>query len=200
MTTGTAPAAANPGAIAADPALAKSDVVGQSALRMAFWARGKKGEADSADHDVAVAVGTSAQDAFTRMVKESLWPRLREVGFTGSGLTFKWPEPDAYMMIGLQKSTSSMKDSVKFTANVSVTTKARWAEMRSESSYLSEKPSPNTLPWGWGTRIGHLLPAGTDKWWELRSGESWKPIADEVLEAIEHYALPRMLSELAARR
>jgi hypothetical protein len=103
-------------------------------------------------------------------------------------------------MIGLQKSASNTRDLVKFTANVSVTTKAEWDKKRIDQSYLGERPSPNEHPWGWGTRIGHLMPAQKDTWWKLHTGDDCEPVAREVLDAIENYALPRMLIELEAKR
>ena len=134
------------------------------------------------------------------MLNEAVWPRLREVGFRGSGTTFTWPTKDAWVMIGLQKSSGNTRDAVKFTANVSVTTKAEWAKKRVDQSYLGEKPSPNVLPWGWGMRIGQLMPVHADYWWVLRTGDDWTMTAQELLDAIEHIALPRMLLELETKR
>jgi len=91
-------------------------------------------------------------------------------------------------------------DCVKFTANVSVTTKPEWEAKRVDQSFLGDKPMPNALPWGWGTRIGLLMPAQRDHWWVLQTGTDWRPTADEVLDAVENIALPRMLVQLAAQR
>lgn len=143
---------------------------------------------------------TLARDLFTQMLKEGMWPRMREIGFRGSGSTFRWPADDAWVMIGIQKSSANTPDYVRFTANVSVTTKAEWEAKRVDQSFLGDKPTPNVLPWGWGTRLGHLMPARRDHWWVLETGDDWQPVADELIEAIVNLALPRMLSELAVSR
>jgi hypothetical protein len=44
------------------------------------------------------------------------------------------------------------------------------------------------------------MPARRDHWWVLETGDDWQPVADELIDAIENLALPRMLSELAVSR
>lgn len=166
---------------------------------MAFGKRNSAKPATEAESP-SQPMRATAQQLFDDMLAQGLRPRLREVGFRGSGTTFNWPAKDAWLFVGIQKSSGNTRDQVKFTANVSVTTKAEWESKRVEWSFLGDKPSPNAHPWGWGARIGQLMPVQTDYWWVLRTGDDWTAGAQELLQAIETVALPRMLTELESKR
>lgn len=112
---------------------------------MAFWKRSSAKPVTDVGSP-SQPIGATAQQLFDEMLAQGLRPRLREVGFRGSGTTFTLPVKDAWLFVGIQKSSGNTRDQVKFTANVSVTTKVEWERKRVDQSFLGEKPSPNVQP------------------------------------------------------
>jgi hypothetical protein len=76
------------------------------------------------------------------MLRSEVAPRLRALGFKGSGQVYTLPDEDAWVLVGFQKFTRSTADHVDFTINVTVASKAAWSEMGRERN-LPEKPSAN---------------------------------------------------------
>lgn len=109
-------------------------------------------------------VGT-AQGAFRLMMKNELAPRLRELGFVGSGTHFELREALATGMLDFQASRSSTGEEYDFTVNVSV--RNLW------------------MPY---SRLGFLTPAMNDSWWRLDPGRP-SVAAAEVFEAVRDYAV-----------
>jgi hypothetical protein len=143
----------------------------------------------------------TAQTTYAAMVKTEIAPRLRALGFKGSGQVFQLPDEDHWAMIGFQKSTSSDAARVKFTVNVLVVTRAAWVARRAEAPYLGERPSPNVhAGGGWWRRIGELLPDRGDLWWQVESGADTSELAAAVLWAIEDFALPAMRDRMRDAR
>lgn len=137
---------------------------------------------------------TTAQDTFTEMVKLGVRPRLKALGFAGSGTTFVWPSTSAFCLLGFQRSQSSNRDALKFTINVTAADKSAWESARQTRPHLPAKPSPNTF-YGthiWQRRIGKLLPGGEDKWWTVEANQDWHTLADEVVDAVTRFAVPEM--------
>ena len=134
---------------------------------------------------------TTAQGLFKVAVKEHLGPGLRDLGFKGSGQAFTMPSETHFVMLGLQKSTSSSADLVRFTINVSVISRQIWAQVREERSHLPATPSPNTFygDFAWQERIGTLLD-GTDRWWTIRTEKDARSVAEAVLDAVRRAAVP----------
>ncbi len=58
----------------------------------------------------------SAQDTFASMLREDIAPRLRDLGFKGSGRAFTLADDNFWVTIAFQKSTYSTRDVVRFTA------------------------------------------------------------------------------------
>lgn len=132
------------------------------------------------------------------MVSSGIRPRLRALGFRGSGTTFVLPSKSHHALLGLQKSAFSDRDALKFTVNITVAAVAAWEAARTAKPRLPEKPAANTLygSFIWQSRIGRLLPAGQDHWWWLAADDDWRPVADEVVQAIESFGLPAMKEQL----
>lgn len=150
-------------------------------------------------HAVAVS---SAQVTFAAMLRDELAPRLRQLGFKGSGQAFSIPDDERWIHIGFQKSAWSDADAVRFTANVTVASKAEWDRMRQERTHLPAKPAPNTFygSFVWQKRIGHLLPGGEDHWWSIGSDLSEAPrVAALVAAAIHDHVLPAIRAHLEAQ-
>ena len=97
-----------------------------------------------------------------------------------------------------QKSDISNRFKVKFTINLRVVGKAEYAEARDEASYLPRRPTPNVLGGpGWWERIGLVLPDRRDRWWTIAERDRTDQVAQEVLQAIEAFAVPAMRAHMA---
>jgi hypothetical protein len=70
----------------------------------------------------AAAVSAAAQDLYDQLVKQSLSPALRSLGFTGSGGRYSLRNEDCWVLVGFQKSAYSDGDEVRFTVNLLVAT------------------------------------------------------------------------------
>jgi hypothetical protein len=142
----------------------------------------------------------TAHDTFTEMIKIGVRPRLKALGFTGSGTTFVWPSTSVFCQLGFQRSQFSNRDALKFTINVTAADKSAWELARQTRPHLPAKPSPNTF-YGthiWQRRIGELLPGGEDKWWTVDANQEWRALADEVVDAVTRFAVPEMQQRAGA--
>jgi Domain of unknown function (DUF4304) len=142
----------------------------------------------------------TALDVFRLMMRDEIAPRLRRMGFKGSGQSFTLPSESHWVLVGFQKSTYSNADAVRFTINVTVVSKRRWREAQGEHSYLSDRPSANISYGGfaWQRRIGQLVPDVGDKWWTVWTGRPTGSVSAEVLDAIRVYAVPAIDRQLAS--
>lgn len=136
----------------------------------------------------------SAQDTFADMIKLGVRPRLKALGFTGSGTTFVWPSTSCFSQLGIQRSQFSNRDALTFTINVTSADRSAWDLARESRPHLPAKPSPNTFygTHAWQTRIGKLFPDGEDKWWTVEADQDWQSVADEVVDAVIRHALPEL--------
>lgn len=135
-----------------------------------------------------------AQETYQEMVRDGLRPRLKALGFTGSGTTFTWPSQSHFAHFGMQKSQYSDRDELRFTVNVTVADKAVWETARTTRTHLPSKPAPNTLygDYIWQRRIGKLLPSREDTWWTISAGHDWHLISDAVFDAVTVFVLPEL--------
>ncbi|GAA2057765.1 hypothetical protein GCM10009839_79140 [Catenulispora yoronensis] len=146
---------------------------------------------------------TTAQDLFRTLIHHNLAPRLRALGWQGSGQRYLLPDPRSWAQMGFQRSRSNTAASVRFTVNISVIGKAAWAEFRSEQPDMPLRPRPGAHYWPSSfhcKRIGDLMPADEDIWWELAAGHSTEDVsrvADGVYAAIAEYAMPAVQRMLA---
>jgi Domain of unknown function (DUF4304) len=143
---------------------------------------------------------STAQETFSDLMKTLIGPGLRALGFKGSGQNYQLPSDDYWAMLGFQKSTSSDGHRVRFTLNVLVVSRRAWEGVRAESSYLPERPTANTY-WDtfvWQHRIGELLPAIGDLWWDLEADADVAELADGVLGAVRDYVVPAMHQQMKA--
>ena len=141
----------------------------------------------------------SAQETFAVMMKRTVAPALRDMGFKGSGQVFTLPTPTHFATIGFQKSAYSDASDVRVTANVSAVAVSAWETARAERSYLPAKPAANTFygSFAWQKRIGELRPDGEDLWWAIPAGADPTPVAAEIIETVRQYALPAMKDQIA---
>jgi hypothetical protein len=136
----------------------------------------------------------TAQAIYADMLREVITPRLRALGFKGSGPSYVLPDDDWWLIVAFQKKFYSRADWMSFTVNLTVANKAAWANDRGYEPTLPIRPSGNTS-YLFGTekviRLGNLMPPrGEDRWWELEPQRPSKPAAMQVGSAIERLAIP----------
>jgi hypothetical protein len=144
------------------------------------------------------APAATAQQVFATMMKDTVAPALRQLGFTGSGQVFSLPSPNHFARIGFQKSTYSTSDQVRVTANISVIPVAVWERERADSPALPRTPAPSVFygAFAWQKRIGDLLPSGEDTWWIIDRRTDPQTVAADIVESIRDHALPAMRRQL----
>jgi hypothetical protein len=143
--------------------------------------------------------GTTAQTIYDGLVKDALSPRLRALGFKGSGGRYELPSSECWALASFQKSTYSDAAEVQFTLNLLVVKKAAWASAGVDRPNLPERPSAGVL---YGapalqSRIGSLTPDASDKWWRVYDGMDGEALAADVLHDVTMYALPWLRDRLA---
>jgi hypothetical protein len=138
----------------------------------------------------------TAQDAYKVLIRDSIAPRLRELGFKGSGREFWLSSESFWAGIGFQASAWSDKSAVQFTVNIQVVEKDRWAELVASrpDRHYPQRPAANSSyssHVAWVTRIGELMD-GQDHWWSTRGVVNLAALAEEVVREIRDRALPEM--------
>lgn len=134
------------------------------------------------------------------MLKETISPGLRSLGFTGSGGRYLLPSETHWARIGFQKSAYGPEQQVRFTFNISVVSKADWQRIRANYDKLAnlEKPSPTVGHGPRGTfhweRIGLLMPEQRDLWWNVDSTTDTHALGRVVISHVEAFALPAILA------
>ena len=111
--------------------------------------------------------GPSARDGYVRMMRTTVVPELRRLGFTGSGRRFTLQTPRRPGAIEFQQSQGNTWMGVKFTANVSVAS-----------------------PFGGTARLGSISHHGGDHWWSVWAGFPSDDVAADLITAIRDHALP----------
>lgn len=143
-------------------------------------------------HDVVVA---DPRGAYRQFLRESVDPRLRELGFTGSGNTFVLPDERYWALVGFQADwRTALAGAPTFTINLTFVGKADWDQER-PSWMVSKRPPANTFGLGVGEqiRIGALVPVSDldyDRWWTLDGRTPADEIAADVIAAVRDHALP----------
>jgi hypothetical protein len=137
---------------------------------------------------------TTAQERFSSLLRLYLSPGLRALGFKGSAQSYHIPSCCCWILLGIQRSTFSDAADLRFTLNLTVADKHKWAEMSSRRSEWPDRPNPNRLygPGIWQARIGRLLPDNGDKWWHITPDTEVGALVNEVLALVRDHALPRM--------
>jgi uncharacterized protein DUF4304 len=137
------------------------------------------------------ATNPTAQDLYTSMLRSAIAPRLRALGFKGSGNSYVLPDHDRWLILAFQKDRYSTAASILFTVNLTSADKHAWAAAQHQQKWVPTRPS-GTLRYLWAevVRLGALIPPGHDRWWEVAPGRARDAAAAEVLDAIERFALP----------
>jgi Domain of unknown function (DUF4304) len=153
------------------------------------------------------SVDPSAQVIFRDLVKRLLSPRFRELGFVGSSGRYSLPSETSWALLGLLGAKWNTQSEVQFTINLLVAGKAIWAEARSSTEWLPERPAWNVNEYAVfpfqrpevTTRLAHLLPGGEydDRWWTVDSSVDLEALAGEVVSAVSEHGLPWLRKEIA---
>jgi len=111
---------------------------------------------------------------------------LKDSGYKKSGRCFSKEGDDFIFVIDFQSSQYNEPSNAKFTINVDVV-----------FPYFHEKWTNTPLPKNLSKaaklisrRIGHLMPEGSDYWWEVHPDSNAQEIGSEVQRALSNYALP----------
>lgn len=140
-----------------------------------------------------------ARKALADVLRQQIAPRLRALGFVGSGRTFRLPNPEAHFaLLGFQRCRYSDPELARVTANVSFYRAEEWREARTRQPSLPATPGANTVySVGWHERVGYLLPFPHDHWWPVTSAhEDAALVASDVLAVVEAYVLPQLLARI----
>lgn len=140
------------------------------------------------------------QDAYKVMIRDSVSPTLRSLGFRGSAGSYEFPHPDYWVLLAFQKSVANRANFVKFTINTCIVRKSVWNAARRWRSQLPSRPSAGVWygDFTWQRRSGHLLGKG-DMWWTIESKWQLRRVERQVLAAIERVVVPAMHDQLAAQ-
>ena len=134
----------------------------------------------------------SAQAALGELMRVHLGPRLRALGFKGSGASWTRDRAGFLVCLGVQRSVYGDRGVSEFTVNVTAVSIDAWKALRGERPYLPARPAANTRygPVVWQRRIGLLMPEGLDRWWTITSTSDLPALAEDVADAIAEHVLP----------
>ncbi len=110
---------------------------------------------------------TTAQETYQAMVREQIAPRLRALGFRGSGSVYRLPDHAAWRLLGFQRSVSSNPQRVKFTINLTLADKAAWRAALPTHPWIGPRPTGNVGEYVAPpevvevARVGSLMPSET---------------------------------------
>lgn len=134
-----------------------------------------------------------AQDIYKAMIKDTISPALRDLGFKGSGGRYSIDSDESWSLLGFQKSAYSDAAQIQFTINLAVVHRSAWNELRAEFPYFPEKPTAQlgTGRVGHTQRIAFLKPGvTTDEWYSLVADSDPADIVEQVLHDVREYGLP----------
>jgi hypothetical protein len=140
---------------------------------------------------------TTAFDVLATTLRTGVAPGLRGMGFVESGQSFELRDQEFWRLLGIQKSSFNSASHVEFTINLLRGRKAGWEQARQAHAYLPVRPNASTayarVSGVRAVRIGRLLPAGRDHWWQVSASTSPAKLAADVLSTVKEFALPALL-------
>lgn len=134
----------------------------------------------------------SAREAYTALIRD-LRPRVRALGFKGSGPKFTWPSESHVAVVTLSKDPRWCNlGTVYFDLSASVTARDEWLT----------RQHPNQLNNGAGARwhltSSQCIPNATGDYWVLRAGEDWGPLTDALIDVIREHFVPELRNRTGA--
>jgi hypothetical protein len=132
------------------------------------------------------------------VLADSLIPALKAAGYRKSARTWRRAAHSSVRVVNAQGSAWNSTDSGRFTLNLglyfpTLAPLVAWGR-------TSERPTEPDCQVR--MRIGHLLPAGLDQWWEVTPDTDLAALATEVRGAWDGYAAPwfELYDDLEAAR
>jgi Domain of unknown function (DUF4304) len=120
-------------------------------------------------------------DAWKKLVAAPVAELLKRHGFRKSGLNFAAPRSGVALLVGLQSSTGSTRESLRVTCNLGI-----------RVDELSAVTGASVWDAHWRRRIGFFLPEPRDYWWVCSSAEQARAAGQEIAGLLEAQALPAM--------
>jgi hypothetical protein len=139
------------------------------------------------------------------MMRDDVAPRLRALGWKGSGRRFQLPDPENWIQLGFELSRRNTAAEAYFTLNVSVISRSTWTVFQADRPTLPSRPNPSVV---YGRdlrpmRIGSLIypDAGDDTWWCVTDRTPAKHvgwIANGIVDVVTRLAMPK-ISQVTGR-
>ena len=132
---------------------------------------------------------------FDDLMRATVVPALRELGFRGSGQSFSLPDAVRWELLGFQRHRLNHPGSAMFTVNLLCVERADWSAAREAAPSLPASPSAS-VSWGPGRheRVGFLLDPAHDHWWELRTQDDREVVGQQVVEVLRELAVPWLVA------
>jgi hypothetical protein len=119
------------------------------------------------------------------VVRDGVWPFLKERGFKRTKASFHRPVEDNWEVVNLQKSAYSDRESVTFTVNLAV----GLGRLREGARDWADGKRPAENRCHLRERLGLML-TGDDVWWTVDEATDHRALADTINTALERYGLP----------
>jgi len=120
------------------------------------------------------------------IIRVGLHPALKREGFIKSSRTFRRARTNCTQIVNVQGSWTNYKDQGQFTINLAVYFPEA-ARLHGQFK-ITNRPSESDCMIS--QRIGLLMPARRDHWWNFDSTSDLDQIAKEVVAACTNFALP----------
>jgi hypothetical protein len=129
-------------------------------------------------------------------LRDDVAPRLRQMGFKGSGQVFRLPEQHGYLAsIGFQGNQHNTRAMARYRLSMSIVC---MEEFRAKG--WSALPQPTALYPGLDkavqASIGMFLATKHDHWWMLGQPLAVAPVVDDILWSVQSVMLPMMVAVL----
>lgn len=131
----------------------------------------------------------NALEKYDQLYKDFVVPYFKERGFRTPASNFYIDLGDFRKIVQFQKSQFNSRDHVKFTINVGIFDKLANEEF-SDRPYGKKLKSPRPCDCILEKRIGGLLPAHLDKWYQLDENTSIEEVKRNLENDITNYLLP----------
>jgi HEAT repeats len=124
--------------------------------------------------------GPSAPDVFRHVVRDLIYPGLRELGFRGGGTTGFWYGQGVYTGdVEIRASVPGPPGTVDF------------------GVYLSAQHTPTGTRF-WSASLDELIPGRLGQRWAVQAGRSGRPVAASVLGGLREQGWPAIQAALEA--
>ena len=139
----------------------------------------------------------TATTLFRVVLRDTVGPALRAVGFTGSGTTWTLKAPNNDVaIVNAQSSQASTAEEVQFVVNLAVAP-ASWRAWRNTLLHRPEPRAPKEHDGLWRDRLHPRLEVprrehGTEPWWVIRDERDARACADDVVGQLIQHAVPRL--------